>query len=430
MDLATTTHLTEKQQRMGMRLVYLGQSLGPILFQLLMKSAFGVLLIKYLGGTDFQAMLLGSLVLLPRILQIPVSLIIPPSAGKRFMLYCWLGNGVSVTAALGMTFLHIDAETKVVLILVFVGIGAAAGMAGSTFWFPLLHDLVPDNERGRFFGKMRTAWSSTTFLAIMIIGVFLGKNPQLWRFQVVLAVAIALFFARIFFIARLPEGRSMVANNDYANWKHYIRQILARREVLIFCGYFSLLVWCAGFLNTPLVLYMRHMGFVVRENMIIFGFSMLGQILSLLIAGTLADRIGTKRVFAAAHIVLCTVSFFVVGIGWLPPGTAGYLMPIAMIISGGMAAMAGIACVTQLFHLAPDRGRAFFMSFAMILMTAGAALSPIVAGFICQSVAETWSTSFYGIDFDIFQVMLSAAGVGMLILLILLFFVEDIRLEN
>ena len=427
MNRPTTTTLTAEQQRTGMRLVYLGQSVGPILPLLLMKTAFGVLLIKHLGGSDFQAMLIGSLLLLPRILQVPTSLLVPPAAGKRFMLRCWSMNGLAIAGVLGITFLPVDSRTKVVLILLLIAVGAVVHLTGSTFWFPLLHDVVPNNERGRFFGKMRAIWSSTTFAAVMIIGVFLGKSPPLWKFQVVLAVALVLYLLRNIFIARLPEGRTPAADTDYADWKRYVTQILSRREVVIFCGYYSLLACCAGFLGRPLVLYMMHMGFVVRENVIIFGFSLLGQVLSLLLAGALTDRVGTKRVFATAHIVLCAVCFSVVGIGWLPKDQAGYLMPIAMIISGGMLAMAGVACTTQLFYLAPDRGRAFFMSLAMILMTAGSALSPIFAGFVSQSVADTWGVSFVGGRLDIFQVMLSVAGLSMLALIALLFFVEDVR---
>jgi MFS family permease len=430
MNQPTTIPLTKKQQRTGMRLAYLGQATGAILPQLLIQSAFGVLFIKHLGGSDFQAMLLGSLLLLPRILQIPISLLVPPSAGKRFMLRCWIANGLAIAAILVITSLPIEGEAKVPFILLFTMIGAVVSVSGATFWFPLLHDVVPDDQRGRFFGKMRTIWNSTTFAAILITAAFLGNNPSLWRFQVVLAVGLALYFTRNVFIARLPEGRSHAANNDYANWKQYVRHILSRREVLIFCGYYSLLACCMGFLSTPLVLYMKQMGFPMRDNIIIFGFSTLGKVLSLLLAGVLTDRIGTKRVFLVAHIVLCAVCFSVVKIGWLPTDQARYLMPIAMMISGGMLAMAGVACTAQLFHLAPDRGRAFFMSLTMILLTAGTALSPILVGYIRQSVPDTWTTFLVGMHFDIFQLMLSAAGLAMLALIVLLIFVEDIRPET
>ena len=426
----STTTLTYAQQRMGMRLAYFGQGTGVILPQLLTQSAFGVLFIKQLGGSNFQAMLLGSLLLLPRVLQIPTSLLVPPSLGKRFMLRCWIINGFAMASMLAVTFLPLEGKTKITLILALTSIGGIASVTGSTFWFPLLHDVVPSNQRGRFFGKMRAIWQSTTFISIVLAGTFLGNNPSLWQFQVVIAVGLIFYFARNIFIAQLPEGRSHAANNDYSNWKQYIKQILLRHEVLIFCGYYSLFAFWTGFLSTPLVLYMKYMGFTIRNNMIVFGFSTLGKVMSLVLAGQLTDRIGTKRVFLMAHIVLCAVCFFVVKIGWLPTDQAMQLMFIAMIISGAMGAMAGVACTTQLFHLAPDRGRAFFMSMATILIGAGPAVSPMLAGYISQSVPSNWKISLAGMQLNIFQLMLSIAGITLLLLISLLIFVEDIRPQS
>ncbi len=78
--------MTVERQRAGMRLVYIGQAFGAVQTQLLMSSAIGVLLIKHLGGSDLQAMLLAPVFMVSRILQIPISLRVPPSRGKRFML--------------------------------------------------------------------------------------------------------------------------------------------------------------------------------------------------------------------------------------------------------------------------------------------------------------------------------------------------------
>lgn len=418
--------LTEAEQRKGMRLIYFGQGVGPIITQLLGNSAFGVLLIKHLGGSNLQAMLLVSLSSLPGLLQIPISLIIPPSRGRRFMLRCWIGKGLSIFVAIGVIFLPIETRMKVLLVLLLFAIGAIIEMSGNTFWFPLLHDVVPEAMRGRFFGKLRTIWQFNSFLAIILAGVFLGNDPKLWRFQIVLAAALILYFLRNIFIARLPKTR-IFSDQDYANWKHYLREILSRKQVLIFCGYFSLLVFTAGFLSTPLVLYMEHMGFQVRENVIIFGFLTLGSILSLLLAGVLTDRIGTKRVFFLAHVVLCLVCISVIKIGFLPAGQVKYLMPIALTVSGAMGAMAGVACTTQLFHLVPDRGRAFFLSLTTILITVGGALSPILAGYILQTYMESWTLIFLGIPFDSFQVLLGAVAFAMVLLLVFLSFVEDVR---
>ncbi len=409
-----------------MRLVYYGQAVGAIQTQILMGSAIGTLLILHLGGTAFQAMLLVPLMLAARALQIPISLTVPPSRGKRFMLRCWLGNGLAVGGAIGVTFLPLAPQPKVMTVLALFAVAGVMQVSGLTFWFPLLHDVVPERMRGRFFGRMRSIWNATSFLAIVLAGKFLGKAPELWQFQVVLICALALFLLRNVFIAQLPET-DQHADDNYSDWKQYVRHILTRREVLIFCVYFSLLSFAAGFLSTPLVLYMEHLGFKANENVIVFSCRPLGQMLTLLIAGWLADRMGTKRVFLIAHIGLCLVCVSVIAIGELPTGLAMMLMPVAMVASGAMLAMAGVACTAQLFHLAPDHGRAFFMSLAMILITYGAAFAPALAGAANDYAAKWLTLTVAGIEFHPLQTLFAAAAAGMLLLLVFLAFVEDVK---
>jgi len=418
--------LTEDQQRRGMRLVYLGQGVGAPLAQLLSYSAFGVLLIKHMGGSDFQAMFLSSLFLAARVLQVPVSLLVSPRHGKRFMLWAWFACALALAAGLGITFLDLAPATRVWLFLLCALLGMTSLACGSTFWFPLLHDVVPQTIRGRFFGRMRTVWSLTSFAAIIASGLFLGNDPELWRFQVVLAVGLLFFLSRNVIIARVPEAEPP-GQADYADWKRHIRDILSRRDVLVFCAYFSSLAFLAGFLGTPLVLYIERMGFPAGDNVIVYGCTMFGQVLALLIAGMLTDHIGTKRVFSIAHVALCATSFCVVGIGYLPYALAGKLMPVATTLCGAMMAMALIGSTVQLFHLAPDRGRAFFMSLGYMLLMSGRALSPLIAGAIDDLIGEAWMLEILGLRMNLFQVLFSAAGVGMLALMAGLRFVEDVR---
>lgn len=420
--------LTPARRRWGMRRTYAGQAMGGVMTQLLMFSAFGALFIKALGGSDLQAMLPGALIGLPRILQVPVSLLVRPDSAKRFMLSCWWANAAMVAAALVTVALlghrHPHAAS---IVLVLTGIGFTCLMIGSTFWFPLLHDIVPSDQRGRYFGKMRTSWNVSTLAAVLAAAAFLGKDPPVWKFEIVLVAALGLYVGRNLLFARLPEARSHAANTDYADWRRYVRNILSRREVLAFCGYFSLLAFCAGFLGIPLVLYMKQKGFPVGQNMLVFGCRRLGMIVSLLVAGALVDRIGTKRVFLLAHLLLCAVAFAVVGIGWLPPAAAKMLLPPALAAVGGVMGAAGVACSTQLFHLAPDRGRAFFMSLSMLIIVAGASVSPLLAGLLSESLPAGWTATLAGCRLDIFQLMLAAAGTALLVLIALLHFVQDVH---
>jgi len=419
--------LTLQQQRRGMRLVYLGQSAAPMILLLLHITAFGALFIKHLGGSNLQALLLGPLISLSRVLTVPTSLLVSPGAGKRFMIRCWMLTGLTMTAMLGATFLPVDKELKIWIVLLLIGLGGAVHATGGTFWFPLLHDLVPPQQRGRFFGRMRTHWRASLLGATLLAGWFLGKAPELWRFQVVIAVAVMLYLTRTYIFSKIPQGASPVVRSDYSDWKRYVRSILARRKVVVFCGYFSLLGLCAGFLGTPMVLYMKFKGFPVRDNIWVFGSALLGHVAALLTAGVLVDRAGTKKVFLACHVVLWAVCFAVVGIGWLPEGQVKLCLPAALVTAGAMRSAAMVACTVQMFHLAPDRGRAFFMSLSWVLIGAGAGLAPLLAGAILDYAPEGWTAAFGGLPFDVFQVMLAAAGIGMLAVMPLLLAVEDVR---
>jgi len=215
--------LSIEDRRRGMRRTYVGQALGQILPWLLLQQAFGVLFLRHLGATYLETMLPPALLQLTLGLTIPTSLLVPPSRGKRWLLQCWFLFGLVLAAVLGATFLPLPPRPMVLVILGLLILGAATYNLGTTFWFPLLHDLVPGEERGRYFGKMRTSWTAAVFLATLLVGWFLGEEPELWRFQVVIAVCLVLYFGRNAVLAKLPDirtggGRSWCSPATSASW--------------------------------------------------------------------------------------------------------------------------------------------------------------------------------------------------------------------
>ena len=67
------------------------------------------------------------------------------------------------------------------------------------------------------------------------------------------------------------------------------------------------------------------------------------------------------------------------------------------------------------------------MSLALILITYGAALSPLLAGYIYEHAADRLTIAVRGVILNPFQVMLSAAALVMLALLVFLKFIKDVR---
>ena len=426
--MGAEAELSPELQRRGMRCAYAGQAVGALLLMLVAHGAVGTLFIKHLGGPDFLALTLGLLFGFCRLLQIPVSLNVPPPSGKRFMLWCWvLSAGIMGVAALVPTFTGMRPITPYAVVAV-IALATCVSQCGGTFWFPLLHDVVPVNRRGRFFGKMRSAWSGTLFIAVLLSGWFLGEAPATWRYQAVIFTGVVLMLLRNIFVARIPENRARLANDrGFSDWRDHTTRILKRPAVLRFCLYFSVFCLLGGFLGQPLVLYMRFLGLPTNRNLYVFAFRTLGMIAALAAGGQLVDRVGTKRVFLGAHIGLCSLCFLIVFVTMLPLTHVQLLMSLLLLIAGGIGSAAGLASTAQLFHLAPDRGRAFFMSMSTILIFIGPALSGIIAGTVLWLIPETWRLEVGPVEINIYQVMLLAAGTGLLLAIRLLRLVAEVK---
>ncbi len=423
-----TIPLDPQTQRKGMRLAYAGQSVGVIFSQLIANAGVGALLVKHLGGSDTLAMLLGSMFGLAAGVQLPVSLLVHPRKGKRFLLRCWaISAGVTLLAGivpfvLGRTTL----SARVLVGLLMLAI--LFRQLGSTFWFPLLHDVVPEQRRGRFFGTLRACWSSSLFAATLTTGWWLGQEPETWRFQAVIFAGAGLILLRNVFVAKIPQATHLDdQHDDFGNWRRHIRRFLARPEVVGFCLYMIGLGFCAGFLKQPLVLMMKQLGLATRDNVILFAFPILGMVLSLMVGGRLIDAIGTRRVYFMAHLALCAVSLAVVGVTLLPLETARWLLAGLLVLAGGVGAVIGLATTAQFFHFAPLQGRAFFLSVAQIMILMGPATSALLAGGISDALGPQWRFNIRGASLNIFQLMLGLSGGALLVLLLALRWVEDVH---
>lgn len=424
-DTPNESGLSLRQQKRGMRLIYPTAMAFSVSVVLLIKSSLGALLIKSLGGTDVQSVLPGVILSFGGFLQLIIAVRMPPARGRAF-LHRMVGLSLALYALAflspfvlpsgpGWTWCFLALLTTALLIR----------CAGSTFWMPLLHDIVPPNFRGRFFGRLRSLWTTGSLLVVWAGGWFVGENPEPWRYQVVFLFGTALIGVGLAILRHVPDGRNFHGDaREFDHWVHYVRNLLHHRRLTIFLGYYFALGFCIGILTSPLVLYMNHRGFPADSNVYIFSAMIVGQIAAFAIAGILVDRIGTKRVFQATHLVLCVVCFALLGIAALPNDQAKWLFPLALAVSGSMMAASSVACTAHVFHLVPDRGRAFNISLSSIIMLNAPMLSPLIISMLFELAPP--AEPHLG-PLDTYQIVLLAGGVLMLLSMGLLRWVQTVH---
>lgn len=404
-----TTALTAQEQRQGMRYAFIGQSVGILLNMLVTRSAFGILFLKHLGATDTAAMWFLSVPALMPLIQVPVSLLVPPGYAKGGLILGWaLYAGLMALAALVPAVGLPPGEVHLWVIGAWV-LALVVNMAGSTFWFPLLHDVIPADRRGRFFGRLRATWGALLYLAVVGSGVYLGETPDTARFQTVMLVGVGLAGLRCLLVARIPAVQRTRLAHPAGNPLVLLGEILRNPPLRRFLGYYTLVTFSAGFLGHPLVLYMREIGFNPRDNILVFGSATLGTVAALFFGGRVLDRLGTLSLFKAIHVAFLLIQAGVLLITFAPLPWVLPLLILAFILSGAFLALSNLACTTHMFAFVPEEGRIFHLTFANLMLIVGPAAATFVTGIVLQLSPGHTPLPLAGTSCGVYQLLLLAA---------------------
>ncbi len=365
-----------------MRHLFLGQTLGIVLSMLLTKTAFGPLLLKHLGASDSTAMWVFAVPGLLLAVQLPLSVAVPPKTTKSFLIGGWTAFGLLTAAAAVVPWFVVNPQLRLYAVVALIFLSQIANAVAATFWFPLIEEIVPPHRRGRFFGNLRASWNVLLYLWVAASGVFLGQSPSTFRFQLILAVGAAMVLLRNLFIAKVPNLRSSdVDDLSHRDLKGHLRYLIKTAAVRRFLIYFTLLSIALGFLGQPLVLYLKDLGVKPGDNMLVFGFSTLGTVLSLFIGGRVIDKWGTSMVFSVVHvatvIVLALAAFAVL----LPLKVAAFAFSVLFIAAGATFSTAGLACTAHLFAFVPKTGRVFYLTIANFMLTVGPSVAMLITSF-------------------------------------------------
>jgi MFS family permease len=400
----------------AMRYAFVGQTVGIVLSMLLTRTAFGPLFLKHLGASDSTAMWVFGVPGLLFAIQIPLSLAVHQKFAKSFLIGGWTAFGLLVAAAAASPWFVNNQDLRLEVVVALIFLSQIANAAASAFWFPLLDDIVPSKKRGRFFGSLRASWSALLYLCVAASGWFLGPSPSTLRFQLVLMFGAGLVLIRNVLIAKVPDINTSAADDDsHSDLKSHLRYLVKTPAVKRFLVYFSLLGIASGFLGQPFVIYLKDLGFRPGDNMLLFGFTTLGTVLSLLIGGRVVDKWGTFKVFVTVHVATCIVLVLAAFAALLPSKAAVIAFSAIFIASGATVSLAGLACTAYLFCFVPKKGRVFYLTIANFMLTVGPSVAMLITSSVLKIVGDNRTVPLGSLRINVFSWMLLLACVAALL---------------
>ena len=374
------------------------------------KAIRMILITTSLGGMSYLSFNNGLLLAYFSYLGIPsatilILLALPPLSQFVFMIpFSYLsdiygkkliGNFGMVLSIIGfflMAIASIFPETHRTLV---VSLGAGSFGAGTALiignWFALLHPIIPENIRGRFFGRLRLTWQSIGIIFTLVVIYILEQYPTLGMYQIVIGIITILMALRMIYYQLIPELDQIQSKKE--TFRKSFLKVLAIPEYLSFCAYCFLLTLFTGAcpqifnLIEKDVLHLSKVEIVFIGNLLV-----VGALAGFILGGRMVDRFGTKYVFLWCHFGFGLILFFFMWRG-IFPGEVQITVGVLTILFGLVQAASSIAMTSETLVLIPAENKSLATGLWFTLYSGGTGLSGVLSGQVLDLglLSDSWN---------------------------------------
>jgi len=412
------TELTRQQQERGMRLVVYTTVVGVLFFFSIYGSAL-TLFARKLGASEEIIGLLATLIQMSVLLQLPLAREVEARGKKRLLIPSW---AAAATFALPLILIPLLPEVhwlRLTVLVTSVALTAVVRQPGLVAWMPLLSDVIPDDIRGRFFGRMRTAWQTSALILTIGIAALFGREAEWWQFQVVFAIGVLSALVRIPLMKRIPELAPHPEARERGRFS-FIGEALRDRSFACFTALVSLVYFAGAAMGPHAVVYMRET-LKYRDDFVVFvtqALPLIGAILTLILWGNLADRIGARAI-----LVFTCVGSGLAGLVWLfvvpeNPTMQGVLAG-SLFLRGLLMAGFGIGAARYLYGVLPEGNKSGYLAAHTAATGLGLGLGPLLTGFVLGHTSG-FRLEVLGGELDSYKVLFGLTAVGMMLPLVLM----------
>ena len=290
-------------------------------------------------------------------------------------------------------------------------------------WYPMCDSFLRSEERAPFFGTMRFAYMSLNTVLIFLIGCFMGKETQIWFFQIVIALAGFCVVGRKLCLDRLPKDpRLQTKNQDILP---ALRTSLGNFPLIGYCLYVIVLYASVMGAFALAIVYMKKvLEFSAFSIMLITSAGQAGSIAGYALFGWFSKRFSQAKLHLATHLLYLVCIGF---LAFLFKDSLWCEARMALLFFGNGFAFAFIMCLTsiQMLTLPRPGNKVMAMAFISTSQSLGIAVSRLSVTLILALGILATKWDFGSITFTQYQTMF--LGSAFLTLFGLLFLLLAIR---
>lgn len=425
MDENQETELTDLQRARSKRAAAASECFGGIASTMINDSAVVILFVSMLElGSTFTMLTTSFRGIASCLLQVPCAYLAIRFGCKRMirisaMISCLMFLLLAASPWFGAASKYVAMVSAVVFCLSLPLYVSA--------WFPLIDGFLRKEERGSFLGLNRFLWMTTAFLFIFLSGLVLGRKPDIWELQAIIALTGLLCLGRFFFIGRIETRQS---DTEVRDFRASFRTSITNAPL---CG-FSIYLFClnlASYSTLPLgFMYLKnHMPVGDNVLVIISSVTMLGTLIGYLVAGRMLQRFGAKKMLLALHLLFALVNFALFGCGPSFPA-AVTVITILLTVYGFLTAASSVVTSSEMMALARPGNKAMAMALCGSFLYGGMGLSRVFSSLLLGGGILAASWNWGSVQYTNYQSLFLFSGIIVLIVCLMLILVPAILPEH
>lgn len=294
-------------------------------------AAFGV----FLGATPFQ---LGMLASVPQLLASMSQLLVVRAvralgSRKRLMVLSSAVQGSMWVGAALMAFFGAPVWLFITVACAFFVFGLLPAPA----WSSLMGDLVPEDYRGKYFGRRNRSVGLTSFLSMAAAGLILealAPDRSGLGFALIFLVAFLGRMGSVYFLGRHYDPNLEFVNPEGEGLIEFLRTSFQTDfgRLALYNSVFHVAV----FVVAPLfvIYFLEVLKFEYWEFTVMLSAAAVSNFVTMRYWGENADRFGNRVVLNASSWVLACVPLVWYGVWFIPPTWRFPVGVVAHIVSG------------------------------------------------------------------------------------------------
>lgn len=382
------TGLTASEIRSAEKKAILSACWGSVSSVMISESAIVILFATMQGAGDMLSLVTTSLGSISNcVLLLPFAMIANNVGYKRTIIY---STFVAVFMICLVAFSPIFGAGSKIVMLSALAVFSIMMTLYVSAWFPLLDGFLDKNNRGRFFGRLRFSWQTTTMVYFFICGLVIGKNPPVYLLQIIILLTGFCMLGRSWYVRQIPALTE--EKRRALKFKEGLLDALNNKPL---CG-FSVYICClylAAYATLPLTYVYLKKYLLVADNIVVIisSIALGGTMVGFLFAGRLVDKYGVKNLLLFIHFsfAIINISLFFIG-----SNSMFNLALISMLLTvyGFFLACSSVAISSEMMAMAPPDNKAVSMAFCGTFYAAGTGGSRLLTSLVLGSgmLAPKW----------------------------------------